>query len=137
VKENRGNTTAQRIGRFVLAAILLVAGIGHFLNTDAFIAQVPPWMPAPTIVIYVSGAVEVMLALALVFLPRFRVRVGWIVAVFFIAIFPGNISQFVTQTDAFGLESDSARFIRLLFQPILVILALWSTGAWDRIRKRS
>ena len=61
-----------------------------------------------------------------------RIVVGWLAAAFFVAIFPGNISQFITPTDAFGLNSDAARFIRLLFQPLLVVLALWSTEAWPR-----
>jgi uncharacterized membrane protein len=54
---------------------------------------------------------------------------GTITALFFIAIFPGNISQWLTQTDAFGLNTDEARLIRLFFQPLLVIWALTSTGA--------
>ena len=55
---------------------------------------------------------------------------GGVTAAFFVAIFPGNISQYVTGTDAFGLDSDRARLVRLFFQPVLVAWALWSTGAW-------
>ena len=123
------------VGRVVLALVLMGAGIGHFINTAEFTAQVPPWVPNPEAVIYVSGVVEIALAIALIALPRQRVLVGWLTAAFFIIIFPGNISQFMTQTDAFGLESDVARFIRLLFQPVLVVLALWSTGAWQHFRR--
>lgn len=123
-------------GRIVLAAILLVAGIGHFRNTAEFTAQVPPWMPGAEAVVYLSGVVEIALAVALIVLPRQRALVGWLTAGFFIIIFPGNISQFVTQADAFGLDSDAARFIRLLFQPVLVVLALWSTNAWRDFRDR-
>lgn len=123
-------TYLRAAGRYLLSGILLVAGIGHFRNTSEFTAQVPTWMPAPDLVIYVSGVVEIMLAVALIALPGQRVVIGWAVAAFFVVIFPGNISQFVTQTDAFGLDSDAARFIRLLFQPVLVALALWSTGAY-------
>ena len=68
-------------------------------------------------------------------LPKHRVAVGWVVAAFFVAIFPGNISQLVTRTDAFGLDSDRARAVRLLFQPLLVLWALWSTGAWKAWRE--
>lgn len=118
------------IGRLALATILLVAGIGHFRNTESFAVQVPPWMPAPTAVIYISGFIEIVLGLSLVLLAKQRVMIGWIIAGFFILIFPGNISQYVTRTDAFGLDSDMARLIRLFFQPLLVMLALWSTGAW-------
>ena len=51
-------------------------------------------------------------------------------------MFPGNIEQFVSGTDAFGLNTDLARGIRLLFQPLLVVWALWSTGAWKAWRTR-
>ena len=125
------------VGRVVLAAILVFAGIGHFRSTAEFTAQVPPWIPAAEAVVYISGVVEILLGIALLALPRQRVLLGWIVAGFFVVIFPGNISQFLTQTDAFGLDSDAARFIRLLFQPLLVLLALWSTGAWRAWRERS
>ena len=62
---------------------------------------------------------------------------GWLTAAFFVAIFPGNISQYLTATDAFGLDTDEARFTRLFFQPLLVIWALWSTGALTRKRASS
>jgi len=87
-------------------------------------------------VVLASGVVEIVLGLCLIFLWRYRVVVGWVVAAFFVAIFPGNISQYVNQVDAFGLDSDRARLIRLFFQPLRVIWALWATGAW-RARKAS
>ena len=97
-----------------------------------FQAQVPPWVPfSPDFVVLASGVVEIALGLALVSLQRRR-EVGIATALFFIAIFPGNISQFVNQIDAFGLDSDRARAIRLLFQPLLVLWALWSTTAMPK-----
>jgi uncharacterized membrane protein len=123
------------IGRLALGVILLGAGIGHFTNAEAFLAQVPPWMPAPEAVVAISGVVELVLGAALILAPqRYRAAMGWIVAGFFIVIFPGNISQFVTGTDAFGLDSDGARLVRLLFQPVLVVWALWCTSAWAQWR---
>ncbi len=50
------------------------------------------------------------------------------------AVFPGNVAQYVEGVDAFGLDSDGARLTRLFFQPLLVLWALWSTGAWPRQR---
>ncbi len=126
----------QTIARWGLALILLVAGVGHFINMDEFRAQVPPWMPFTDAVVIVSGIVELALAVALVALPKHRATVGWIVAAFFVLVFPGNISQFITQTNAFGLDSDAARAVRLLFQPVLVVWALWCTGAWRSWRER-
>jgi uncharacterized membrane protein len=94
-----------------------------------FQAQVPPWVPlSPDFVVLASGVVEIALGLALISLQRRR-EAGIATALFFIAIFPGNISQFVNEIDAFGLDSDRARAIRLLFQPLLVLWALWSTTA--------
>ncbi len=115
-----------------------MAGIGHLtFARDAFQAQVPPWLPLdPDFVVVASGVVEIALGLSLMVLHRYRVQVGWVVALFFLAVFPGNISQFVTQTDSFGLNTDLARGIRLLFQPLLVVWALWSTGAWAWWRQR-
>ena len=69
-------------------------------------------------------------------LPKHRAAVGWVVAIFFVAVLPGNISQLLTRTDAFGLDSDLTRAVRLLFQPVFVVWALWSTGAWMAWRRR-
>jgi uncharacterized membrane protein len=131
-------SVGRTIGRIGLGAILVVAGISHLtVARSAFQAQVPEWLPLDKdFVVLASGVVEIGLGGALVALPRQRVTVGLVVAAFFVAIFPGNISQFVTRTDAFGLTSDTARGIRLLFQPLLVLWALWSTAAWrDRPRR--
>lgn len=116
--------------RWILGGFLVIAGLGHFVQLSQFRAQVPPWMPAPDAVVIISGIIEIALGAALLLVPKWRSHVGWIVAAFFIVIFPGNISQLITQTDAFGLDSDLARAVRLLFQPVLVVWALWCTGAW-------
>ena len=85
----------------------------------------------------VSGLVEILLGLALVAAPRgWRPLVGWLTAGFLVAIFPGNVAQWVEGRDAFGLDTDAARFIRLFFQPVLIAWALWSTGAWRAWRER-
>jgi uncharacterized membrane protein len=123
-------------GRWALAGLLAVAGVGHFVVPEEFLGQVPPWLPARGAVVYVSGAVELALAVALVALRRHRALVGWVVAAFFVAIFPGNISQAVTGSDAFGLDTPVARWTRLAFQPVLVVWALWATGAWRAARDR-
>lgn len=121
------------LARWLLAGFLAVAGIGHFAAADAFRAQVPPWMPWPEAVIAVSGVIELAFAIALVAGRRLP-TVGWLLAGFFVVIFPGNISQFITGQDAFGLDTDLARGLRLLFQPMLVVWALWCTGAWQAWR---
>ena len=125
---------ARTVARYLLGAALIFAGVGHFtFSRLAFQAQVPPWVPLdPDFVVLASGAVEIALGLGLIFVARFRKQIGWLTAAFFLAIFPGNISQYLTQTDAFGLNTDEARAIRLLFQPLLIIWALWATSAWTK-----
>ena len=127
----------KRIPQIILGIALAYAGIGHLTtNRTEFQAQVPTILKSwADFVVLASGVVEIVLGLCLIFLWRYRVQVGWVVAAFFVAIFWGNISQYVNHVDAFGLDSDRARFIRLLFQPLLVIWALWSTGAWKERSK--
>jgi uncharacterized membrane protein len=134
--ERRRQGAWRVLARFALAGLLATSGIGHLVAPEAFLAQVPPALPAPMAVVYVSGIVELALAGALVFLAQRRVQVGWVVATFFVVIFPGNVSQALTGADAFGLETSTARWLRLAFQPVLVAVALWSTGAWDAWRRR-
>ncbi len=126
------------VARLVLGAFLIFAGIGHLGAQRAeFQAQVPSWIPiAADTVVVVSGIVEIALGAALVLARRRSPIVGVIVAAFFIAIFPGNIAQFVEGKSAFGLDSDTQRFVRLWFQPVLVVWALWSTGGWGWLRSQ-
>ena len=128
----RASSLPRLVARVVLGLFLTFTGIGHLTFSRAeFSAQVPDWLPVGDDVVVVgSGVVELALGAALIALPRHRVAVGWIVAAFFVLIFPGNISQYVNRIDAFGLTSDGARAARLAFQPVLVLWALWSTGAW-------
>ena len=124
------------VARWALGVFLLAAGTAHFLIPEEFLAQTPPWLPARMAIVYVSGLVELGLGAALLVLPRSRVAVGWLTAAFFLVILPGNISQAVNGTPAFGLDSDAARWGRLAFQPVLIAWALWSTGAWRAWRSR-
>ena len=129
---------ARTVAHLTLGAFLTFAGISHLSFARAqFHAQVPAWLPLNAdFVIIASGVVEILLGAALLVLNRGRAQVGWVVATFFVLVFPGNISQFTTHTDAFGLDSDLARGIRLLFQPLLVVWALWCTGAWATYRNQ-
>ncbi len=129
---------ARLIARVLLGLALTSAGISHLGSARAeFQAQVPPWVPLdPDFVVLASGVVEIVLGIALIVLFRWKGWVGIATALFFIAIFPGNISQFIDGIDAFGLDTDLARGIRLLFQPLLVLWALWSTEGWGLIKRQ-
>ncbi len=124
-------SVARTVGRVVLGAALVFAGTSHltFARTD-FRAQVPEWVPLDVdTVVVLSGVAEIALGTALVALPKQKQAVGSVAAAFFTAIFPGNISQWLHHRDAFGLDTDRRRAVRLLFQPLLVAWAIWSTRA--------
>lgn len=88
-------------------------------------------------VVVASGVVEIGLGLAMIFLWKHQIKVGIVLAIFYVLIFPGNISQYTNGIDAFGLDTDRKRFIRLFFQPVLILWALWSTGALKHLMNKS
>ena len=129
----------KRVARLLLGSTLLFAGTSHLtFARKPFHAQVPPWLPLdPDLVVLLSGAVEITLGASLIFLPRQRKLVGLVAGTFFVAIFPGNIAQYTHHRNAFGLDTDGKRFLRLFFQPVLVAWALWATDAWQAAKQRT
>jgi glutathione peroxidase-family protein/uncharacterized membrane protein len=127
----------QNIFRIILGAVMILAGIAHVsFAHSSFQAQIPSWLTtnAATIefIIVASGIVEIFLGIFLIFLQKHNRFAGWALAFFFILIFPGNIHQYTSNIDAFGLDSDNKRLFRLFFQPVLISWALWSTGAFQK-----
>ena len=117
-----------------MGSAMVFAGIAHLtFKRKEFQAQVPRWLPAnqsvKDVTVLSSGIVEITLGVLMILWKEKRISTGLMLALFYILIFPGNISQYTNRIDAFGLDTDTKRFIRLLFQPLLVYGALWSTGA--------
>ena len=123
------------VARWALAALLVVAGASHLTwGRRGYRIVVPGWATRllhtdKDTIVLASGVVELMLGGALVALPAERRRIGWAVAGFFVAVFPGNVHQWRTGRPAPMLRTDRSRFVRLLLQPLLVVWALWSTDA--------
>jgi uncharacterized membrane protein len=122
-------SVARTGAKLLLGSALVGAGVSHLTRArEEFQAQVPEWVPLEKdTVVLASGVVEIGLGAALVVSRRTSPLVGNAAAAFFTAIFPGNVSQYLTKTSAFGLDTDRKRAVRLLFQPVLVAWALWST----------
>ena len=123
--------TLQNIARIILGLFMVLAAAGHLsFQRSEFQAQVPNWIPlSKDLVVILSGVVEIALGLAMIFWTSEKIWVGVALATFYVLIFPGNIAQYTGHINAFGLNTDRARLIRLFFQPVLILLALWSTGA--------
>jgi uncharacterized membrane protein len=119
------------IARIALGAFLAFAGVSHLTwSRTEFQAQVPTWVPIDADAVVIgSGLVEIALGSALIAARRpQRALVGGAAGAFFVAVFPGNISQLLKHADAFGLDTDRKRVVRLFFQPLLVLWALFAGG---------
>ena len=130
-------TLIQNIFRILLGAFLAFAGFSHLtFNRAEFLAQVPQCVPLnPDLVVILSGIVEISMGLSLIFFLKQKRNLGILAAIFFVLVFPGNISQYINHVSAFGLNTDGLRLIRLFFQPLLVVWALWSTGVFIKSEK--
>ena len=128
----------KKFSQIALGLIICYTGTLHLTSRRVeFQAQVPSWLPMDSdFVVLVSGVAEIALGLSLLFLWKWRRRVGILTAIFFVLIFPGNVWQYLDGIDAFGLDTDRERLIRLFFQPVLVLWALWSTDAYRLIQRR-
>jgi uncharacterized membrane protein len=136
--KNTATTQTQNFFRILLGLFMITAAMGHFTfqRTD-FQAQVPNWVPIDKdLVVILSGIVEMAMGLALIFLTRYKVQIGIILVLFYVLVFPGNIAQYLNGTNALGMNTDQARLIRLFFQPVLILWALWCTGGLGVLFKR-
>jgi glutathione peroxidase-family protein/uncharacterized membrane protein len=128
------NNAVKTIMRLLIGGAMVFASVAHFTFARAeFQAQVPNWLPlGKDLVVILSGIAELALGLAMIFATKWRKQAGYALALFYVLIFPGNIAQYVNHISAFGLDTDQARLIRLFFQPVLILWALYSTGAFDK-----
>lgn len=132
-------SNVQTVARLALGSVMVGAGVLHLTaQREEFQAQVPGWFPVDAdVTVLASGAVEIALGAAFVAVPKRRRLIGGLLAAFFVAIFPGNVAQYVEGTDAFGLDTDTKRFVRLFFQPVLVLWALFGGGLLRRRPQQS
>lgn len=140
-KRNIQTNILQNILRIALGLFMIFTATGHltFLRNE-FQAQVPGWVPLDKdLVVVLSGIVELLLGFGMIFLTKFKIEFGIALTIFYVLVFPGNIAQYVNGTDAFGLDSDQKRLIRLFFQPLLIVWALWSAGVlkWLRLKRKT
>lgn len=127
-------TSLQNVARYVLGTFMVGAGVGHLTFVRrSFQAQVPDWVPQDKdTVVLESGVVEIGLGLLMLFNKRYKVPMGVGLAAFYAAVFPGNIHQYLSSLPALSLDTERKRYVRLFFQPVLIGVALWSTGVFNK-----
>lgn len=130
-------TPAQNVARYLLGTFMVGAGVGHLTFVrKPFQAQVPDWVPQDKdTVVLESGVAEIGLGLLMLFNQRYKVPMGVGLAAFYAAVFPGNIHQYLSSLPALSLDTERKRYLRLFFQPVLIGVALWSTGVFNSKRK--
>ncbi|WP_226657107.1 DoxX family protein [Guptibacillus hwajinpoensis] len=124
--------TFRRIGLVLFALFFIFAGIAHFVQGEGFAAMIPEWVPFRLGVIYVTGVLEIVLAILLL-VPSTRKQARFWTAVYLILIFPANIYAAIAGVPAPGQEEANTMllWIRLLFQPLLIWWVLWAAKQKD------
>ena len=137
MSEDVKTTTTQDVARYLLGTFMVGAGVGHLTFVrKPFQAQVPDWVPQDKdTVVLESGVVEISLGLLMLFNKRYKVPMGVGLGAFYTAIFPGNLHQYLSSLPALSLDTERKRYVRLFFQPVLIGLALWSTGVFNKKTK--
>ena len=125
----RSRWTREARWRVALALGMSIAGLSHLLSPTPFIQHLPEWVPMRSSIVFVSGLVEIAFGVALLIRTEWQPLIGWALAVYLVAVFPGNIYVAVAGIDVQGQPDGIYAWIRLLFQPVFVWLALWTTGA--------
>ena len=111
--------------RVVFGGLFVVAGLNHFRNPGFYVGIVPPYLPWPLALVYISGVAEIVLGALLLF-PTWTVMAAWGLIALLIAVFPANVHM-ATQPELYPSISPSALLLRLPIQGVLVAWAYWYT----------
>lgn len=131
---------SQNILRLTLGLIMIYIGIAHlFFRRIEFQAQVPRWLTSDEnfvdMIVLISGYIEIIFGVLMVWGGKFKAKTGLVLGIFYVLVFPGNINQYIHELDGLRMYSNNERFLRLLFQPVLIFWALWSTNALKFFKK--
>ena len=107
----------------IMTLFYIMAGTNHFINQDWYVRIVPPILPFKTVIVYISGILEIILGTLLIF-PKTRFIAGWGLILLLVAVYPANIYVALTN----GEVMDTTPLIawgRLPFQFVFIGLAYW------------
>jgi len=115
-----------------LGVAFVSVGILHFSNAEFFVAIVPPYLPAPLALVYISGFFEIVGGLG-VLLPKTRRLAGYGLIALLIAVFPANIHM-AMHPESFPDLSPIALYLRLPVQFLLIASVWWATLSGNTTR---
>ena len=111
--------------RILFGALFVVAGLNHFRNPGFYVGIMPPYLPWPLALVYLSGVAEIVLG-ALLLVPTWTVMAAWGLIALLIAVFPANVHM-AMHPDLYPSISPPALLVRLPLQGVLVAWAYWYT----------
>ena len=115
------------IARLVLALIFTVVGTLHFTHTNKFVRIVPPFIPMPEAMVYISGIFEILGAVGLL-IPRYRRLAAFGLVILLIAVLPANIYMAIKNIQLGGIMNNQIlQWVRIPFQGVFIWLVLWCT----------
>ena len=115
---------------YLMGPLYVIAGILHFIVPELYAQIIPPFLPAPLALVYLSGVAEIAVGIG-VLIPRTRRYAAWATIALLIAIFPANVymatSMVVVDGIGGGDPSPLIRWGRLPLQGVLILWAYWYT----------
>ncbi|MBK7395816.1 MAG: DoxX family protein [Myxococcales bacterium] len=111
--------------RPIVALAMTAVGVMHFVSPAGFVKIVPPWLPAPLLLVYVSGVAEIAGGVGLL-IPPLRRLAAWGLVALFVAVFPANVYMAMNDIQPFAAHvSRAAQWMRLPFQAVFIAIAVW------------
>lgn len=125
--------TFYQISRWLLAVFFIVAGVYHFISPEIYLPLIPPYLPWPQALNYVSGAAEIAGGIGIC-LPRWRRAAGWGLITLLLAVFPANIYMLTSGVLIAG--NQVAPWILWLRLPLQGVLMAWIYLSCVRLRSQ-
>ena len=123
------------LGSWFFAIFFFYAGLMHFVQEESFTAIVPPSIPFPKLIVWITGFMELVFAVFLV-LPRYRKLAGLLLAPFLLAVLPANIYMAMNNVPFVEMSATpTILWLRVFLQFPLIVAILWVTGNISRSYK--
>jgi len=125
--------------KWLMAALYVAAGVMHFVNPGFYVQIMPPYLPWHWELVYLSGVIEIVLGVLLV-IPATQRAAAWGIILLLIAVFPANLHMAMANVQfdppsPLGQPSETANWIRLPMQLVLILWAWWYTRPERRDRR--
>ena len=116
---------------YVMGPLYVVAGVMHFVVPELYVQIVPPVLPAPLVLVYLSGLAEVAVGIGLLYPPT-RQLAAWGTILLLLSVFPANVYMATSgvAVESAAVDADPSavvRWLRLPLQGVLVGWAWWYT----------